>query len=260
MSTEELNIVQPIEQPASDQIKSETAELDTENQSSEEPQAPVEKTFTQKELDEIIQKRLAKSEARAERRAAAAYREALEHVTRTQQQATIKQASDEPSRDQYASDAEWIDAKVDYKLQQRDYAARAQAAEANNQSMAAKTEGLYSQAEKLGGFDRDSFDELPLTPTIAAALIESDVAAQLMVFMTANPDEVERISKLSDARQAVELGKLELKLQATPKTSKASAPITPVSGSRGGSSLNLDAGDFAAYKSMRAKQGARWAK
>lgn len=257
-----MDIIEPItEQPVSEQVPSETAELDTENQTSEEiPQAPVEKTFTQKELDEIIQKRLAKAEAKAERRASQAYREALEAVTRSQQPAPAKQVSNEPSREQFSSDAEWIDAKVEYKLQQRENAAKAEAAQASNRSMATKTESLYAQAEKLGGFDRDSFDELPLTPTIAAALIESDVAPQLMVFMNANPDEVERISKLSDARQAVELGKLELKLQTTPKTSKASTPITPVSGSRGGSSLNLESADFAAYKEARAKQGARWAK
>jgi hypothetical protein len=81
-----------------------------------------------------------------------------------------------------------------------------------------------------------------------------------MAYMSANPDEVERITKLSDARQAVELGKLEAKLQSAPKTSKASPPISPVTGARGGASPDLGSADFAAYKAMRAKQGARWAR
>ena len=245
--------------PETEQVKTETTAQETETPEGEEKQAPAaEKTFTQKELDEILQKRLAKSEAKAERRAKEAYREALEAVTRTQP--IQRQTSDEPTRDQFASDAEWIDAKVDYKLQQRDAVAKAEATKASQQSLNNKTEAFYAQAEKIAGFDRESFDELPLTKSIAAALIESDVAPQLMAYMSANPEEVERIAKLSDARQAVELGKLEVKLQQAPKTTKASPPISPVSGSRGGASPDLSSADFAAYKAMRAKQGARWAR
>jgi hypothetical protein len=244
--------------PETEQVKTETAHQETETPEGEKEAPAAEKTFTQKELDEILQKRLAKSEARAERRAKEAYREALEAVTRTQP--VQAKTSNEPTRDQFSSDAEWIDAKVDYKLQQRDSAAKAEATRASQQSLNSKTEDLYAKAEKVAGFDRESFDELPLTKSIAAALIESDVAPQLMAYMSANPEEVERITKLSEARQAVELGKLEVKLQQSPKTTKASPPISPVSGSRGGASSDLNAADFASYKAMRAKQGARWAR
>jgi hypothetical protein len=246
-----------VQQPEAEQVNAASAEDGTEATESEEKQAPAEKTFTQKELDEILQKRLAKAEAKAERRAREAYRDAVETVTRAQpvQNPTLN----EPTRDQFASDADWIDAKVEYKLQQRDAVAKAEAARASQQSLNSKTENLYAQAEKVPGFDRESFDELPLTQLIASALIESDVAPQLMAYMASNPEEVERIAKLSDARQAVELGKLEVKLQQAPKTTKASPPISPVSGSRGGASPDLNSADFAAYKAMRAKQGARWA-
>jgi hypothetical protein len=244
--------------PETEQVKTETAQLDTETPEGEEKQAPAEKTFTQKELDEILQKRLAKSEARAERRAKEAYREALEAVTRTQP--VQRQTSDEPQREQFANDAEWIDAKVEYKLQQRDSARVQEATRQADTQNFIKAEALYAKAEKVAGFDRDSFNDLPLTRPIAEVIMESDVAPQLMAYMSANPEEVERISKLSDARQAVELGKLEVKLQQTPKTTKASPPISPVSGSRGGTSLDLSSADFASYKAMRAKQGARWAR
>lgn len=242
--------------PETEQVKTEATTQETETPVSEE-QAPAEKTFTQKELDEILQKRLAKSEARAERRAKEAYREALEAVTRTQ---PTRQVSNEPTRDQFASDADWIDAKVEFKLQQREAVQRAEATKASQQSLNSKTEDLYAKAEKIAGFDRESFDELPLTKSIAAALIDSDVAPQLMAYMASNPEEVERITKLSEARQAVELGKLEVKLQTAPKTSKASPPITPVSGGRGGASPSVNDMSMAEYKAYRAKQGARWAR
>ena len=244
--------------PETEQVKTETSEQGTETPDAEKEAPAAEKTFTQKELDEILQKRLAKSEARAERRAKEAYREALEAVTRTQP--VQRQTSNEPTRDQFASDAEWIDAKVEYKLQQRDSAKAQEATRQSQAELEKKTEDIYAKAEKVAGFDRESFDELPLTKSIAAVLIESDVAPQLMAYMSANPEEVERIAKLSDARQAVELGKLEVKLQQTPKTTKASPPISPVSGSRGGTSLDLSSADFASYKAMRTKQGARWAR
>jgi hypothetical protein len=87
--------------PETEQVKTETTAQDTETPEGDEKQAPAEKTFTQKELDEILQKRLAKSEARAERRAKEAYREALEAVTR--QQPVQRQESNEPTRDQLRS-------------------------------------------------------------------------------------------------------------------------------------------------------------
>lgn len=241
--------------PETEQVKTEATTQETETPDSDE-QAPAEKTFTQKELDEILQKRLAKSEARAERRAKEAYREALEAVTRPQQ---TRPTSNEPTRDQFASDADWIDAKVEYKLQQREAVTRAEATRQSQQSLNTKTEDLYAKAEKIAGFDRESFDELPLTKSIAAALIDSDVAPQLMAYMASNPEEVERITKLSEARQAVELGKLEVKLQSAPKTTKAAPPISPV-GARGSASPNVAEMSMAEYKAYRQKQGARWAR
>lgn len=243
--------------PETEQVKTETATQETETPDSEKEQAPAEKTFTQKELDEILQKRLAKSEARAERRAKEAYREALEAVTRPQQ--VQRQVSNEPTRDQFASDADWIDAKVEFKLQQREAVTKAEAAKQTQQTLNSKTEDLYAKAEKIAGFDRESFDELPLTKSIAAALIDSDVAPQLMAYMASNPEEVERITKLSEARQAVELGKIEVRLQSAPKTTKAAPPISPV-GARGSATPNVNDMSMAEYKAFRTKQGARWAR
>jgi hypothetical protein len=181
----------------------------------------------------------------------------LEAVTRQQPKQT--QAPAEPTRDQFADDAAWIDAKVEFKLQQREADARAHAQRATQAQLTTKTEDIYAKAEKFPEFDRETFDELPLTRQIAATLIDSEVAPQLMAYMSANPDEVERISKLSEARQAAELGKLEVKLQASPKTTKAPAPITPV-GAKGSTSPDVASMSMAEYKAYRAKQGARWAR
>ena len=219
-------------------------------------EVPAEKTFTQAELDDIVQRRIAKAESKAERRATQAYKDALERITPQQREAP---RNTEPTRDQFASDAEWIDAKVDHKLQQRDAGQREVQARESNASMYQKTEAIYAQAEKLPGFDRDAFDELPLSGAMAAAITESDVAAQLMAFMATNPEEVDRIAKLSPIKQAVELGKLESKIQQPSKISKAPPPISPI-GNQGSVSPNLANASFAEYKKMRAEGGAKWAR
>ena len=121
---------------------------------------------------------------------------------------------------------------------------------------------MYAEASTIDrGFDREAFDSLPLTPVIAQAIIDSDMPSKVMVHLASNPDEVERISRLSPARQAAEIGKIETVLSAARvKASNAPAPIKPV-GTRGGASAG-DRGKMSMddYVASRAKEGARWAR
>lgn len=231
----------------------------TEPPKDEKPtQAPEPKTFTQDELNEIIRREKAKAEAKAERRALRAYRETLERVLPQQQ----PQAADDgrPTRAQYANEDDFFDALADWKLDQRDQAVRHAAQREAIQRMAGKTESIYAKAERLPGFDREAFDELPLTRSIAAAIVESDMPDRLMAFMASNPDEVERIASLAPSRQAAEIGRLEAKLASVPKTSNAPAPIKPI-GTRGTASPgDLSQLSQAEYEAMRKKQGAPWAR
>jgi signal recognition particle GTPase len=214
----------------------------------------VEKTFTQAELDSIVQKEKAKAEAKAERKAARAYREGVERAA-PQTQSAQPVTDSMPKREAYATDEAWLDARDAHRDAKRDAAQASERQKESQEKLAKTTAKIYAQAEKIVGFDRDAFDELPITPTLAGALIESDIAPQLMAYMADNPDEVERIVALSPARQAVELGKLEVKLSAAkPKTTNAPAPITPV-GSRGkpsSSALPSDEDDIATW--MRKEQ------
>lgn len=215
---------------------------------------PVAKTFTQDELNEIVQKEKAKAEAKAERKAARAYREGVERST-PQAQPAQPVADSMPKREAYATDEAWLDARDAHRDAKRDEQLASERQKESQAKLAKTTAKIYAQAEKIVGFDRDAFDELPITATMAGALIESDIAAQLMAHMASDPDEVERIAALSPARQAVEIGKLEVKLSAAkPKTTNAPAPITPV-GTRGKpstSSLPSDEDDIATW--MRKEQ------
>ena len=217
------------------------------------------KSFTQAELDKIIQSEKAKAEAKAERRAMRAYKETLERLI-PQPQQPAPQASDRPSQSQYANVDDYVEAMADWKLDQREKESANRQAQDRDKGIVTKTENIYSEAAKLPGFDREAFDDLPLTPAIAAAIIDSDVPAKVMAFMSANPEEVDRIAKLSPARQSAEIGKLEAKLASAPKVSNAPAPMKPV-GARGNVNnsdpAHMTMEEYAAY---RQKSGARWAR
>jgi len=219
------------------------------------------KSFTQEELNEIIQKEKAKAEAKAERRALKAYRETLEKFAPQQRAETTPPAdTGRPTQAQFDNVDDYVEAMAEWKLGQRDQQARQQQQAQQAQTLAAKTENFYSEAEKIPGFDREAFDELPLTRHIAEALIESEAPAKLMAHMAANPDEVARIASLSPARQAAEIGKLETKLASAPKVSNAPAPIKPI-GTRG-SATNSDPSKMSMeeYAEYRKKSGAQWAR
>lgn len=231
------------------------AALPDETQAPEDVKTEAEKTFTQEQLNEIIQKEKAKAEAKAERRALKAYRETLERFA-PQQQPQVPQNYDRPARDKFASDDDWVEAVTDWKLEKRDREVQQHQQAKQQQSVASKTESIYAEAQKIPGFDREAFDELPLTPAIASALIDSEVSARLMAHLAANPEETERIAGLSPARQAAEIGKLELSITSAPKTSKAPPPIKPVGGN-GSAGKDIFTSDYDDFVKLRRQQLAK---
>lgn len=253
----------PIEaqQPATTTEPVEPKSPETHAEGEEKKEAEAEskpRVFTQAELDEILRKEKAKAEAKAERR-----------VLRTlekfqgQQPAPVRQVErvdDKPTRSQYADEEAYFEALTDWKLERRDRAQRQEQAQQATRSITDKTESIYAQAAKIDGFDRDEFEALPLTPVIAQAIVESDAAPKLMAWMSANADEVERIARLSPARQAAEIGKLEERVSKAPvRTTSAPDPIKGVNG-QNATVKNLESMSLAEYKKYREGQGARWAR
>ena len=221
------------------------------------PVAP--KTFTQAELDEVVQREKAKAEAKAERRVL----RTIEKVMPAQQQAAPqqqRQPDGPPPRTAFANDEAWLDARDAWRDQQREQQTSQKQAQEKQTQLQRTTEQVYAKAATVPGFDREAFDELPLTRDIVETLLESEQPHQLMAYMAAHPDEVARIAELSPKRQSAELGKLEAKLAAIPpvKTSKAPDPITPI-GSGKTPVHDLQSADMDSYLAMRKKQGARWA-
>lgn len=242
-------------------VETATTEEAQGQEQAQEQEKPA-KTFSQDELNEVVKREKAKAEAKAERRAMRAYQQTLEKIAMNQPQAPQAQAKDDgaPKASDFESVDDYVRAAVDFGMRQAERKQEQAQAEQSQRQMVERTEQLYNEATREEGFDRDEFDALPLTPSIAQALVEADAPAKVMAWMTQNPDEVDRIAKLSPARQAIEIGKVEARIASAPKPSNAPPPVKPV-GTRGNASpsdpsrMNMDE-----YKAWRAKQGAHWAR
>ena len=90
------------------------------------------------------------------------------------------------------------------------------------------------------------------------AILESDLGQRVLYHLAKNPDEAERIAKLSPTRQVIEIGKLEDKVVPQKKQTSAPAPVSQVKGRSSvvGYSDNMSDADFRAWSKAN---GARWA-
>lgn len=208
------------------------------------------KTFTQAELDEIIEKRLAK-----ERRK----RSDLENRLRiteelhlrgkpadTVQPAAPANGSGEPTRENYQdyesfleARAEWRAAQaVEKRLAERDQKQKQESAQEQAAKQAAEfrkrmnesAKGLEDFEDVIAEAVRDPSQ--PVSRLLAEPLDAVENPAAVLYHLAKNPDEAERIAALPMARQAREVWLLEGKLKTQLKTtaSRAPAPVEPVGG------------------------------
>ena len=189
--------------------------------------SPAPKTFTQAELDEIVQREKAKAAARAERKA---FREATQRVQR-------QAAAQEPERESFKDDESFSKAQLEYlaeqraeeKLRERE---RLQHAERVQESFMEKAE---KAAERYPDFQAVvSNPTLPINESMAEFIAESDQGADIAYHLGKNPTKAAQIAQMSPVKAARELAKLESELATKPKAtpSKAPDPIRPV-GQRG---------------------------
>jgi len=264
---QEIANQQEVETPEAAQEQAATDEDGTETDSQEKSTQADEKKFSQEEVNEIVKKQKAKAAAIAERKAAKAYAEKLEQLAvKPQEQRQAATVEGKPKLEQFEKVEDYVEAVADWKLQtaqqeqSRQY--EAQRIKQVQNEVQAKAQSVFELAEQDPEFDNEVFESLPVSDPMAYAIMDSDIAPKLMVYLQKNPDEVDRIAKLSPARQAAEIGKMEAKLSVVEKvkTSNAPAPIKPV-GSRGGApSGNPAEMTQAQYEAFRAKQGASWAR
>lgn len=230
----------------------------TQTENTEVPngeETPAEKTFTQAELDAILEKKTAKLIRQREQERAK--REQLEQRLPRE----VPTETGRPQLHQFNNDPDaYAEAVADWKLQQRELQSRQQEVQKSASAFEAKRDDLIAELEESDGYDAGKFNKLPISPVMAEAIVDSDQATRLALHLIAHPEDANRISNLPPARQAAEIGKLEAKLSTAPpkKPSNAPDPINPVGGK--GNAVSADiydpklANDTEAWIAARNKQ------
>jgi len=228
------------------------------------------KTFTQQDVDAIVQKRLARESRRIERQVRL---EAENEFYRRQEEArqsqhqTQSKPSGPPKLEDFETAEDYIDALTDYKIEQRE-AQRQQKMQQERESQS-ESEFLGTVREKLlvGAEKHDDFqevvDSIPdeyVTPAMFHAIAESDSASEISYFLGNNHAEAARIARLSPVKQVQEIDRLENKLKAPKGVSKAPPPMETTGRGRAKNEPDLEKMSVAEYAAYRAKTGARWAR
>lgn len=231
------------------------------------PEVKPEKTFTQAELDEILQRRLAKEQRKIERYARAEaerdqLREQLARQTQTQQPSV---QSGEPKPEQFQTYEEYLDKLTDWKVDQKlanlqEVSAQQRRAIEQQAHESTVRDNLIKAADKYDDFEEVVTNpNLSVTPVMAEAMGESEIGGELAYYLGTHPKEAEEIASLSSVAQVKAIDRLEAKLKTPPKVSEAPAPAQVVGKGKAAQTLDLNTASLDDYMKMRQKQGARWA-
>jgi hypothetical protein len=231
------------------------------------PEVKPEKTFTQAELDDILQRRLAKEQRKIERYARAEaerdqLREQLDRQTQTQQPSV---QSGEPKPEQFKTYEEYIKATAKWEVKQENEQARKQyEQEAQTQAQQIHEAKIRDNLSKVAN-KYDDFEEvvtnpsLAITPVMTDAMGESEIGGEIAYYLGNHPKEAAEIARLSNVAQVKAIDRLEAKLAAPPKVSEAPPPAQVVGKGKATQQVSLESASLDDYMKVRQKQGARWA-
>ena len=204
-------------------------------------EAKPERSFTQAELDKIVEKRLSKERLRAEKEWTRRQAELLTHLRPGEQPA--KPSDSRPQREAYQDYEQYLEAltdwKADQKIRESETRRQGQSREEQIRQYQANVQREYQGRVEAARTKYEDFDDLvsdpslPITVPMAQVIAESEMGPDIAYYLAKNRPDAERIARLSPARAAIELGKIEAKLASAPAPkapSKAPAPIEPVGG------------------------------
>jgi len=182
-----------------------------------------------KEAEEFAEEQY--NNLRMERQRAEKLERELEQL-RGKAQAPAEEAG-EPKPQDFATEAEYqaamIDWRVDQKLKAKEAEAAAQReAERQAQIKADASARIAKALEIVPDFEEvTEAADMIVPPHIAGYMQESELIAELGYHFAKNPAELERISKLSPVHALVALGKIESKLEPFSPSEKVTNGATP---------------------------------
>lgn len=234
--------VQPV---AQDEAESTPAEKQ-EDSHDDDAEPKKSKGGFQRRIDELTRQR---EEERREKERLLSLVERLSDNGRPKPQETQPQVSSEPKREDFDDYEAWLEAKATYvavkaldaRLQQQEAKREQETKQSEQQKQVAAWNAKLAEARsKLPDFDDVTAADVPITPSMSSAIMDSDKGAEVAYYLAKNPAEAARIAALSPIGQVREIGKLEDRVSAKPvKPSSAPDPIKPVGArSSGGDPLS----------------------
>lgn len=216
--------------------------VDRPDESGQAPEAKKpERTFSQKELDEIVTKARAKESRRAER---IAYERARREIAEAelqrlrsggdkQEPQKARAAGERPRAEDFTDYDAYLEAFADWKIDQR----TKQATEQYEKRVTGQREQEYAQTVRqkmaLGSEKYEDFDDVIGAPGVAFtdvmvdALLATDLPHEVAYNLAQNPSETQRIAGLSVAQQVLEINRFAASLNKPPAPTKAPEPIKP---------------------------------
>lgn len=131
----------------------------------------------------------------------------------------VVEALKKPSKADFKTDDEYIEAVADYraelKIKEREDAAHARAVAEYQREIKVKAEERVSKAREIVSDYEDvvGSSDTPVPPDIAGYMQESEMFAELGYHFAKNPEVLENLAKLSPAKQLVAIGKIESTLK-----------------------------------------------
>ena len=244
--TEEVQTLAEVDSAPAPEVTAtpEIAESTPEVVETQEESKPVEKVYTQAEIDAMIGKRLAREQRKWER-------EQQQRAAETQ----IVKAPSATSAEQFESPEAYAEALAYQKAEE--LLAKREAAKQQSAVLESYQEREEAARDKYDDFEQVAYNpKLPITNVMAETIQSSDIGPELAYYLGSNPKDAERISRMTPLSQAKEIGKIEAKLAAEPpmkRTTSAPAPIKPVA-ARSSGSPSHDTTDPRSIKTMTDSQ------
>ncbi len=147
------------------------------------------------------------------------------------------------------------DDQIAERVLNRNRREQAETAQESAASLADETFGVREEVARERFADYDAVAKNPavrITPAMATVIKDSELGPDLAYHLGKNPTEAARIALLPVHRQAVELGKLEVRI-GTPKPlpKQPPDPVQPVSGIKAGGSKDPATMSMAEFKAWR---------
>lgn len=190
----------------------------------EQVQDKTPKTFTQSEVDALVQKRLLKEQRRLNKQMQERF-------------AQERSAQPAPQRQQFQDDEAFTQAQIEHLAEQKAQQKLAERQKAEQSERMAETfmEKAEKAIERFPDFQAVVGNpSLQINESMAEFIADSDLGPDVAYFLGKNPAKAAQIAQMSPVKAAIALKGIEAELAAkpaAPKPSAAPAPIKPVGAS-----------------------------